>query len=204
MEAQGSGDRGDRPQGFHKRKNTASEVTPKKVPHLQEDMDNILMSKEVTNLVQTPDSTQPDSSPTEDTPTHSPLSNTDPLVSTNLQMITKDLSNFRRFSARDKKRTDFFIPTEFPQRFNVMEKPFKSHSFQSVRRALNFDRLKHQVLPGEQNHNDDLGFNFINNNDTVGMETEVVRAQDIAAGRRERSIIRDSQPHVSSLLTLLA
>ena len=195
MEAQGSGDMGDHQQDFRKRKNTASELTPTKLPHLQEDTDDILTSKEVTNLVQAPDSTQPDSSPTEDMPTHSPLSNMDPLVS--------DLSNFRRFSARDKKRTEFFIPTEFPQRFNIMEKPFKSHSFQSVRRALNFDRLKHHVLPAEQSHNDDLGFNFINTNDTVGMETEVVRAQGIAAGRRERSIIRDSQPHVSSLLTLL-
>ena len=58
----------------------------------------------------------------------------------------EDCSNFRRFSTRDRKRTDFFTPPSGRDSSNEMEssKRTKSNFSETARRALQFDVWKPQ------------------------------------------------------------
>ena len=77
----------------------------------------------VENVVACPDSTQPDLS--------------------NGSIRETDLSaNYRRFSARERKKTQFFNPYHTPRQFLRFEEEDRKSAVSGVRRALQFDRLQ--------------------------------------------------------------
>lgn len=84
----------------------------------------------------TPDSTQPDNCNSEVT-----------------VVLEEDMSNYRRFSSRERRKTQFFNPFDTPtQQQNGSQEEKKMERYIGVRRALQFDRVKltaQRAKPGE-------------------------------------------------------
>jgi hypothetical protein len=110
-----------------------------------------------------PDSTQPD----ESTP------------SQKLSPLNNNLENFRRFSSRSKKKTDFFIPQIPPLVSSNTNKSNGNGNMRSVRRALNFDQTRITTNDNNNNSNSSAsGITLLANDVTFPAEHVIPPATD--------------------------
>ena len=149
-----------------------------------------------------PDSSQLDSDPIEEST---------PIRSSNIIeiMSSNEMSNFRRFSARSKKQTNFFCPLDFPtsmgggggggfakaQRF--------SGGLRSVRRALNFDQSKliPAAIASTASEEPSAGVQLAAIDGYSNPVSKEKFKPHVTSRRGDRSLIREPRPLVSLLDT---